>query len=136
MVIQDVVSPNLVWSASSSMIREDRPKLYRLLKRAGQGTLSELIDKPPVRYLSVIESPEADANLIANFLWARSSEMIPLLTRKVEPFLAMSAIHVRVPRCSLLVDTRAQLREEVITTVRPVRNYGSSAADLNAVKLT
>jgi hypothetical protein len=52
----------------SPMIKSGSRRFYLLLKSAGQSALSDSIDKPPVRYSSVIVSPEADANQITKFL--------------------------------------------------------------------
>jgi hypothetical protein len=71
-------------------------EVLSFLKRAGQSALSDPIDKPPVRYSSVIVSPEADVNLITKFLCVTNLEMILLSARKSEPFFAISAVHVRV----------------------------------------
>jgi hypothetical protein len=85
-----------VEGGGSPMIKSGSRRFYLLLKRAGQSALSDSIDKPPVRYSSVIISPEADANRITKFLCVTKLEMIVLSARKSEPFFAISAVHVRV----------------------------------------
>ncbi len=101
------------------MIKSGSRRFYLLLKRAGQSALSDSIDKPPVRYSSVIVSPEADANRITKFLCVTKSEMIVLSARKSEPFFAISAVHVlRAPlrRCRSAQDRR---HEQGLLAIRP-----------------